>query len=205
MNAHDDCDHGCLLGDPRCPKAPKNMTCPTCGKVFYCPKDHEPHECFTCDYATQMKAADDRFAPLRRALESQGIKVAGVDQTGGMCMCLSIPGPGQSWVWFSEHGDLDDKAGFGAYRWAEDEGECVFADDPPIEDKVENVEAIAAWAAPRIKAFFAKQDEELTFDQCTKAGLDGTGRDFDPRFPYTWAKLTEDEWRRFDRRTSEGA
>ncbi len=36
-------------------------------------------------------------------------------------------------------------------------------------------------------------DEELPFDDVEAIGLDGTGRDGDERFPYTWAKLTADE------------
>lgn len=36
---------------------------------------------------------------------------------------------------------------------------------------------------------------ELGFDEVEAIGLDGTGRDGDPRFPYTWANLTDDERR----------
>lgn len=36
-------------------------------------------------------------------------------------------------------------------------------------------------------------DEALSFDDVEVIGLDGTGRSGDPRFPYTWAKLTTDE------------
>ena len=34
---------------------------------------------------------------------------------------------------------------------------------------------------------------ELTFDECDAIGLDGTGRDLNPRFPYTLDGLTPDE------------
>lgn len=34
---------------------------------------------------------------------------------------------------------------------------------------------------------------ELSFDEVEAAGLDGTGRDLNPRFPYTWANLTDAE------------
>lgn len=34
---------------------------------------------------------------------------------------------------------------------------------------------------------------ELPFDVVEDLGLDGTGRDGDPRFPYTWANLTDTE------------
>jgi len=34
---------------------------------------------------------------------------------------------------------------------------------------------------------------ELDFDAVEAIGLDGTGRDGDPRFPYTRDNLTEDE------------
>ena len=33
-------------------------------------------------------------------------------------------------------------------------------------------------------------DAELSFDTAEGIGLDGSGRDGDPRFPYTWANLT---------------
>jgi hypothetical protein len=35
--------------------------------------------------------------------------------------------------------------------------------------------------------------DELDIDEVEAIGLDGTGRDGDPRFPYTWAKLTDAE------------
>jgi hypothetical protein len=38
--------------------------------------------------------------------------------------------------------------------------------------------------------------EELPFDAVEAIGLDGTGRDGDPRFPYRWANLMPDERRR---------
>jgi hypothetical protein len=36
-------------------------------------------------------------------------------------------------------------------------------------------------------------DEELSFDEVEAIGLDGTGRNGDDRFPYTWGNLTPDE------------
>jgi hypothetical protein len=45
-----------------------------------------------------------------------------------------------------------------------------------------------------IAAFaFVNEDRLLTFDQAEAAGVDGTGRDQDPRFPYTWGNLTTEE------------
>lgn len=34
---------------------------------------------------------------------------------------------------------------------------------------------------------------ELGYDEVCAIGLDGTGRDGDPRFPYTWDSLTDVE------------
>lgn len=39
---------------------------------------------------------------------------------------------------------------------------------------------------------------ELDFDTVERAGLDGTGRDGDPRFPYTWSSLTATERLKID-------
>lgn len=36
-------------------------------------------------------------------------------------------------------------------------------------------------------------ESELGFDEVEAAGLDGTGRDGNPRFPYTWDNLTDTE------------
>ena len=38
-------------------------------------------------------------------------------------------------------------------------------------------------------------DDELSFDEVEAIGLDGTGRDLNERFPYTWSNLTDDERR----------
>lgn len=43
--------------------------------------------------------------------------------------------------------------------------------------------------------FPAADDEELSYDEVEAIGLDGTGRDGDPRFPYRWSNLTDDERR----------
>ena len=42
------------------------------------------------------------------------------------------------------------------------------------------------------------EHEELDFDTVEALGLDGTGRDGNERFPYTYAKLTSDERARLD-------
>ena len=39
---------------------------------------------------------------------------------------------------------------------------------------------------------------QLSFDEAERAGLDGTGRDGDPRFPYHLSDLTESEKRLLD-------
>lgn len=39
----------------------------------------------------------------------------------------------------------------------------------------------------------ADHDVELGSDECELLDLDPTGRDGDPRFPYTYGKLTADE------------
>jgi hypothetical protein len=46
---------------------------------------------------------------------------------------------------------------------------------------------------------------ELGFDDVESLGLDGTGRDADERFPYTWAKLTEQEQARLAALLTNGA
>jgi hypothetical protein len=42
-------------------------------------------------------------------------------------------------------------------------------------------------------------DDEPTLDEVEALGLDGTGRDLDPRYPYTIANLTADETARLSR------
>jgi len=59
------------------------------------------------------------------------------------------------------------------------------------------------WMAARVAEDHANDDHsgcgpdtecgELSFDECELLGLDGTGRDGDPRFPYTYAGLTAAE------------
>ncbi len=44
-----------------------------------------------------------------------------------------------------------------------------------------------------LQFYIDNPDEPLLFDDVEDIGLDGTGRDGDPRFPYTWAKLTTAE------------
>lgn len=40
---------------------------------------------------------------------------------------------------------------------------------------------------------FTNNDDELGFDEVEAVGLDGTGFDGDPRFPYHWSNLTDAE------------
>lgn len=60
------------------------------------PRDfgNAPHpdmkQCPGCWYAQQMLVADAEWKPLWDALEAEGFNVAGVDQTGGMVMCLRV-------------------------------------------------------------------------------------------------------------------
>ncbi|WP_306211061.1 hypothetical protein [Actinoplanes sp. RD1] len=49
--------------------------------------------------------------------------------------------------------------------------------------------------------FIRHPDDELSFNTVEALGLDGTGLGGDPRFPYTWAKLTSDERRRLQEYT----
>lgn len=44
-----------------------------------------------------------------------------------------------------------------------------------------------------LSVLVTQPDAELSFDTVEGIGLDGSGCDGDPRFPYTWAKLTPAE------------
>ena len=151
------------------------MQCPTCGRNFVCDKPlehaHGPaHDCYRCWYAREIGAAEERFRPLRDALrERLPWATPEVWQSGGMVMVLGIPmdeaapldGTGR-YVLFSEHGELDEKAGFGYYEDengdADEEGRYWFSD---IDDDAKNADAIAEWAAPIIQRLF-ERDPLLT-------------------------------------------
>ena len=47
-----------------------------------------------------------------------------------------------------------------------------------------------------LQNYIADANAELPFEATEALGLDGTGRDGDERFPYTWSNLTDDERRR---------
>lgn len=63
-------------------------------------------------------------------------------------------------------------------------------DEPMFEIVDEPRESTANQDNPVFELF---EDEELGFDEVEAIGLDGTGRDMDERFPYTWRKLTDAE------------
>lgn len=76
-------------------------------------------------YAAAMRAAEQRFAPLAAALKQHGFW-SEVWQTGGMVICLHVPlvEGGSTYALFSEHGSLDENAGFGVYH-ADADGELL--------------------------------------------------------------------------------
>lgn len=66
--------------------------------------------------------------------------------------------------------------------WEDDEPVFEVVDETRERDSGQSSVGFELW-----------EDEELGFDEVEAIGLDGTGRDMDERFPYTWRKLTDAE------------
>lgn len=66
--------------------------------------------------------------------------------------------------------------------WEDDEPVFEVVDETRERDSGQSSVGFELW-----------EDEELGFDEVEAIGLDGTGRDMDERFPYTWCKLTDAE------------
>jgi len=79
---------------------------------------------------------------------------------------------------------------FGPSRQYPDEG--PLDPIPPTADGLYPLGAFG-WTWTVVPPDIDPEDDEPSFDEVEALGLDGTGRDLDPRFPYTLANLTHDE------------
>lgn len=159
--------NGSLLSEGELATVNPNDTevCTRCGGTYYTDV-HRATTCVSCWYAGAVEDAEARFKPLADALAERlpGVE-PGVDQTGGMVMCLRVPLKDGKYAYFSELGEYAPGEMYaGVYRDTEEDTEDVdvletwnsawadrtieartWADDPGLCAEV------ADWAAPLLR------------------------------------------------------